>query len=109
MNSPFMSMMIAIMNGSSGNQSLRDKFLEKNAQRHACFAMVLKNAIAKKQLPPNLDISAAVEHLGVFFVGYMHQTRMNLADEIKKNFAFYVDLEMETISHITKDALSKKI
>ena len=30
-------------------------------------------------------------------------------DEIKKNFAFYVDLEMETISHITKDALSKKI
>ena len=34
---------------------------------------------------------------------------MNLADEIKKNFAFYVDLEMETISHITKDALSKKI
>lgn len=26
MNSPFMSMMIAIMNGSSGNQSLRDKF-----------------------------------------------------------------------------------
>lgn len=71
--------------------------------------MVLKNAIAKKQLPANLDISAAVEHLGVFFVGYMHQTRMNLADEIKKNFSFYVDLEMETISHITKDALNKKV
>ena len=104
-----MSMMIAIMNGSSGNQSLRDKFLEKKAQRHECFAMVLKNAIAKKQLPTNLDISAAVEHLGVFFVGYMHQTRMNLADGIKKNFAFYVDLEMETISHITKDALNKKV
>lgn len=109
MNSAFMSMMIAIMNGSSGNQSLRDKFLEKIAQKHECFAMVLKNAIAKKQLPANLDISAAVEHLGVFFVGYMHQTRMNLADEIKKNFAFYVDLEMETISHITKDALNKKV
>ena len=109
MNSPFMSMVIAIMNGSSGNQSLRDKFLEKNAQKHECFAMVLKNAIAKKQLPANLDISAAVEHLGVFFVGYMHQTRMNLADGIKKNFAFYVDLEMETISHITKDALNKKV
>lgn len=29
MNSPFMSMMIAIVNGSSGNKSLRDKFLEK--------------------------------------------------------------------------------
>ena len=108
MNSPFMSMMIAIVNGSSGNKSLRDKFLEKNAHRHECFAMVLKNAIAKKQLPTNLDISAAVEHLGVFFVGYMHQARMNLADEVKKNFAFYVDLEMETISHITKDALNKK-
>lgn len=39
----------------------------------------------------------------------MHQTRMNLADGIKKNFAFYVDLEMETISHITKDALNKKV
>lgn len=47
MNSPFMSMMIAIVNGSSGNKSLRDKFLEKNAHRHECFAMVLKNAIAK--------------------------------------------------------------
>ncbi len=107
MNSPFMSMMIAIMNGSSGNQSLRDKFLKKNTQRHECFAMILKNAIAKRQLPIDLDIMAAVEHLGIFFIGYMHQTRMNLADEIKKNFSFYVDLELATISHITKDSLNK--
>lgn len=106
MNSPFMSMMIAIMNGSSGNQSLRDKFLKKNTQRHECFAMILKNAIAKRQLPIDLDIMAAVEHLGIFFIGYMHQTRMNLADEIKKNFSFYVDLELATISHITKDSLN---
>ena len=102
-----MSMMIAIMNGSSGNQSLRDKFLKKNTQRHECFAMILKNAIAKRQLPIDLDIMAAVEHLGIFFIGYMHQTRMNLADEIKKNFSFYVDLELATISHITKDSLNK--
>lgn len=107
MNSPFMSMMIAIMNGSSGNQSLRDKFLKKNTQRHECFAMILKNAIAKRQLPIDLDIMAAVEHLGIFFIGYMHQTRMNLADEIKKNFSFYVDLELAAISHITKDSLNK--
>ena len=69
--------------------------------------MILKNAIAKRQLPIDLDIMAAVEHLGIFFIGYMHQTRMNLADEIKKNFSFYVDLELATISHITKDSLNK--
>ena len=50
-------------------------------------------------------VNAAVEHLGVFLIGYCHQSRFNLADSIAKQFELFIDFEFETIKRITADKM----
>ena len=55
------------------------------------------------QLPQNLDIDAASQHLIMFFIGFLHQSRDNKVDKIKQDYAKYVDWEFNLLERITKD------
>lgn len=104
-NSALMSLIISIMNGSAGNEEAKEKLLGLAKMRHEQIALALKNCISKGQLPQNMVVNAAVEHLGVFLIGYCHQSRFNLADSIAKQFELFVDFEFETIKRITADKM----
>lgn len=106
LNSPLVSMMISIVNGNSGNELLREKIHERAVSRHEAVIAALKNAAQKGQMPHNLNTEVAAEHLAIFSVGYMHQSRMNMAKEFKKNFSYFVDVEFETIKQFTNASVS---
>ncbi|MGN1280413.1 MAG: TetR family transcriptional regulator [Succinivibrio sp.] len=104
-NSPLVTMMISIVNGNSGNELLREKLYERSVTRHEGVISALKNASLKGQMPSDLNTEVAAEHLALFCVGYMHQTRMNMTKEIKKNFPYFVDLEFESLRKLTNSSI----
>ncbi len=102
-NSALMSMVISIINGSSGEGDLRDKLMKLVEKRRQSVADVLKNCVRQGQLPSNLMIDAATEHLSAFFVGYIHQARIEHVPYISQHFGYFIDLEIETIKKITSE------
>lgn len=104
-NSTFMTMLLTIMNGGSGNVELREKIYAQRKRHVSNQTQIIKNAVNKGQLPKNLVIEAAVEHLEIFLIGYIHSCRVNNVDLIKKNFSYYLDLEFELMKKLTKETL----
>ena len=104
-NSTFMTMLLTIMNGGSGNDELREKIHAQRKRHVSNQTQIIKNAVNKGQLPKNLVIEAAVEHLEIFLIGYIHSCRVNNVDLIKKNFSYYLDLEFELMKKLTKETL----
>lgn len=104
-NSTFLSMIISIMNGVSGNSDVRQKLIELTEMRRNLLVKAFKNCIAKGQLPANLSINDAVEHLSMFVIGYIDQARLTHAENIAKNFDFYIDLEFDLIRKLTSDVI----
>ena len=104
-SSSLMSMIISIMNGSAGNDIVRAKVLEFIKARHELMNKILRNCIAKGQLPANLAIATAAEHLAMFCVGFFHQSRLGYTENIKKHFEYFIDREFEEIKLLTVDAL----
>ena len=104
-SSSLMSMIISIMNGSSGNEIVRTKLLEFIKSRHELMPKIFRNCIAKGQLPANLAISVAAEHLAIFCVGFFHQSRLGYTENIKKHFGYFIDREFEELKTFTVDSL----
>ncbi len=103
--SSLMSMIVSILNGSSGNNEVRDRLLAFTRTRHELLIKIFKNCIAKGQLPANLSVNLAVEHLSVFCAGYIHQTRMHYTENLSKKFDYFIEQEFEQIKRITTDSL----
>jgi TetR/AcrR family acrAB operon transcriptional repressor len=104
-SSSLMSMIISIMTGSTGNEEVRARVLEFIKSRHDLMSKIFRNCISKGQLPSNLAIDAAAEHLAIFCVGFFHQSRLGFTDNFKKNFEFFIDREFEEIKTFTTDIL----
>lgn len=105
-NSTFMTMLVSIINGHSGNEQLRDSIIKQNNDHRSKQVKALKNAIRRGQMPSNLIVESAVEHLGIFLIGYIHSCRLGKIERIKSDFPYYLDLEFETIKQLTTDNLS---
>lgn len=104
-SSSLMSMIISIMSGSAGNDEVRERILDFIKSRHELMHKILRNCISKGQLPANLAIEAAAEHLAIFCVGFFHQSRLGYTENVKKNFDFFIDREFEEIKTLTADVL----
>ncbi len=76
------------------------KLIERRRQN---ITDVLKNCVRQGQLPSNLMIDAATEHLSAFFVGYIHQARIGHVSYMAQHFGYFIDLEIETIKKITSE------
>ena len=100
-NSALMSMIISIVNGSLGEGDVREKLMKFIEKRKNNIIEVLKNCVQQGQLPPNLVIDAAAEHLLAFCVGYIHQARIEYVPYMSQHFEFIIDLEFETIKKLT--------
>lgn len=96
-NSSFVNMLIGISNGFSGNEDARAKLAELDKQRMDQLSKIIMNCVAKGQLPKNLNIRAATEHLAVFMSGIFFQTRMKNTDALKKYYSQIVDMEIEQL------------
>ena len=104
-NSSLMSMIISILSGATGNEEVRNKLLDFVKTRHDLMSKIFRNCIAKGQLPAKLDVDTAVEHLAVFCVGYMHQTRLGYTEHLKTRFDYFIDREFEEIKTFLVDTL----
>jgi len=104
-SSSLMSMIISIMSGSAGNDEVRERILDFIKSRHDLMNKILRNCISKGQLPANLAVEAAAEHLAIFCVGFFHQSRLGYTENVKKNFDFFIDREFEEIKTLTTDVL----
>ncbi|SFS74524.1 transcriptional regulator, TetR family [Succinivibrio dextrinosolvens] len=104
-SSSLMSMIISIMAGSTGNEEVRTRVFDFIKSRHDLMNKIFRNCISKGQLPSNLAIEAAQEHLAVFCVGFFHQSRLGYTENFKKNFEFFVDREFEELKTFTTDKI----
>ncbi len=104
-NSTMMSMIISIMNGISGNTEVREKLIEFVNGRNETLAKAIKNCISKGQLPSNISVKAAVEHITTFCVGYIHQARLGYTSAISKKFDIIIDMEFDNIKQLTVDKI----
>lgn len=96
-NSSFVNMLIGISNGFAGNEVAREKLAQLDRQRMDHLTKIIMNCVAKGQLPKNLNIKAATEHLAVFMSGIFFQSRMNNTEALKKYYAQIVDMEIEQL------------
>lgn len=101
--STFVTMIIAIINGKSGNQELRQRMLEQRQLHNQKIVQALKNAINKGQLPKNLLVETVAEHISMFMTGYIHSCRVESNNSISANSKAFIELEFETIKKITSD------
>lgn len=106
LNSAFVQLIIKILNGSSGNKNLQQRLKDRQEQRNNDLVLALRNAVARGQLPSNLVVQTAAEHLNMFCIGYINQCRDNRADRIMRDFSLFVDWEFETFKRITTNVLS---
>lgn len=100
LNSSIFSMIISILNGGSANELLKEKVMKFAVSRRLFITSVIRNAVEKGQLPENLDVELAVEHLGMFIVGFMYQSRISMTDTVLKNFERVVNSEIELIKQM---------
>ena len=103
LSSRFVAEFMKIVHGSVRNKELQERLKKRIEIRNNFTALALKNAVNKGQLPKNLDIEAASQHLIMFFIGFLHQSRDNKVDKIKQDYAKYVDWEFNLLERITKD------
>ena len=103
LSSRFVAEFMKIVHGSVRNKELQERLKKRIEIRNNFTALALKNAVNKGQLPKNLDIEAASQHLIMFFIGFLHQSRDNQVDKIKQDYAKYVDWEFNLLERITKD------
>ena len=96
-NSSIFSMVISIINGGSTNELLKAKVMKFAQSRRDFISAVIRNAIEREQLPKNLNVGLAVEHLGMFIVGFMYQSRINMTDDVLKNFDLVVGKEIDVL------------
>ena len=108
LSSRFVAEFMKIVHGSVRNKELQERLKKRIENRKNFTALALKNAVNKGQLPKNLDIEAASQHLIMFFIGFLHQSRDNQVDKIKQDYAKYVDWEFELLERITTDFVSSK-
>ena len=106
LSSRFVAEFMKIVHGSVRNKELQERLKKRIEIRNNFTALALKNAVNKGQLPKNLDIEAASQHLIMFFIGFLHQSRDNQVDKIKQDYAKYVDWEFELLERITTDFVS---
>lgn len=107
-NSKFVTMIIGIKNGFSGDKDLRKRLRQVDERRDEMVKKVILNCIAKGQLPINLDVDAAVEHLGIFVTGYFFQTRTSQTKKISERFDFVIEREFEQLKTLTQDLFKKR-
>ncbi len=103
LSSRFVAEFMKIVHGSVRNKELQERLKKRIENRNNFTILALKNAVDKGQLPQNLDIDAASQHLIMFFIGFLHQSRDNKVDKIKQDYAKYVDWEFNLLERITKD------
>ena len=103
LSSRFVAEFMKIVHGSVRNKELQERLKKRIEIRNNFTALALKNAVNKGQLPKNLDIEAASQHLIMFFIGFLHQSRYNQVDKIKQDYAKFVDWEFNLLERITKD------
>ena len=103
LSSRFVAEFMKIVHGSVRNKELQERLKKRIENRNNFTILALKNAVDKGQLPLNLDIDAASQHLIMFFIGFLHQSRDNKVDKIKQDYAKYVDWEFNLLERITKD------
>ena len=104
LNSTLISMVIMIFNGGS-NPELKEMMQERRIQKNELIAKALKNIVSKGQLPSDLIIDLAVEHLCVIIVGTFHRSRVTNTNVLKNNFPLFIELEFKAIRELTEEKL----
>lgn len=105
-NSKFVTMIIGIKNGFSGGKELRERLNQVSSKRDTMIKNALINCVTKGQLPAELNVDVALEHLAIFITGYFFQTRTSQTVLISSRFDYVIDKEFEIIKTLTKDVFS---
>ncbi|MBE6422445.1 TetR family transcriptional regulator [Succinivibrio dextrinosolvens] len=101
-NSSFTNMLIGIFNGFAGNEAAKKKLEEHDKQIKKMLSKAITNCVIRKQLPSNLDINAAAEHLALFASGFFFQSRIKNTEALKNHYSLLVEMEFEQIKRLLK-------